>query len=119
MYRGAVAQAIRGRRGQAFLREMLASMDSLPERKLIAGELQDKSGAVCAIGSVGASRGLDMSHLNYCENSEAVASFFGIARSLAAEIEFINDDDFHFSTSETAERRFERVWKWVEENIKE
>ena len=31
-WRGAVASAIRGRRGQAFLREMLAAMDAIAGR---------------------------------------------------------------------------------------
>jgi len=38
-YRGAVKSAIRGRRGQAFLREMLAALDALPEKRLITEEL--------------------------------------------------------------------------------
>ena len=52
LYRGAVERAIKGKRGQAFLKEMLAAMDALPEPKLIAEELEQE-GAVCAIGSVG------------------------------------------------------------------
>ena len=38
-WRGAVASAIRGKRGQAFLREMLDALDALPEPKLIAHDL--------------------------------------------------------------------------------
>jgi len=38
-WRGAVKSAIRGKRGQAFLRETLAALDALPERKLIAKDL--------------------------------------------------------------------------------
>jgi hypothetical protein len=51
-WRGAVASSIRGARGQAFLKEMLAALDALPEPKLIAEELES-DGAVCAIGAVG------------------------------------------------------------------
>lgn len=38
-WRGAVTSAIRGKRGQAFLREALAALDAMPEKQLIAGDL--------------------------------------------------------------------------------
>jgi len=120
LWRGAVASAIRGKRGQAFLREMLVSLDALPEKKLIVGELQDEHGAVCALGSVGKSRGMDMSHLSYDDNRVALGKAFGIAGALVAEIEFINDDDFYWAGyCYTDERRFGMVRKWVVENINE
>jgi hypothetical protein len=59
-WRGAVAKAIKGKRGQAFLREMLIALDALPDKRLIARELE-KDGEVCAIGSVGKARGIDLS----------------------------------------------------------
>lgn len=49
MWRGAVASALRGKRGQAFLKEMLAAFDALPEKKLTQNTLE-KDGAVCALG---------------------------------------------------------------------
>ena len=49
-WRGAVASAIRGKRGQKFLRDVLAAMDELPEPTLISDELE-KDGQVCAIGA--------------------------------------------------------------------
>jgi hypothetical protein len=39
MYRGQVASAMRGRRGQAFLRDLLSALDEMPEKRLIAGHL--------------------------------------------------------------------------------
>ena len=39
-WRGAVASAIRGKRGQEFLYEMLHALAALPERKLIAFDLK-------------------------------------------------------------------------------
>lgn len=57
-WRGAVAAAIRGKRGQAFLLEMWKAITALPEPKLIANELVEKDGAVCAMGAVGKQRGI-------------------------------------------------------------
>jgi hypothetical protein len=76
-WRGAVHAAIFGKRGQAFLKELLAALDALPEKKLIAHQLVDLSGNVCALGAVAKARGLDVSNLDP-QNQYAVA---GSARS--------------------------------------
>lgn len=107
-WRGAVAKAVRGRRGQAFLREMLYALDRLPAPRLIRDELE-VDGEVCAIGAVGRARGVDMSTLDP-EDYAAVAATFGIARALAQEIEYYNDEWF---TNESPENRFARMRAWV------
>lgn len=115
MYRGAVTQAIRGRRGQAFLKEMLAAMDALPEHKLIADELITRDGNVCAIGAVGKARGVDMSRLDV-ECPSWVANVFGVATALVAEIVYMNDEAVW--NKETPEQRFMRMRRWVESQIR-
>lgn len=112
MYRGAVASATRGTRGQKLLRDMLAALDALPEKKLIAGELEE-AGAVCALGAVGKARGIDMSHLDP-EDAETVAGTFGIAPALAREIVWENDECWR---NETPEQRFDRMRRWVASQI--
>ena len=115
-WRGAVRSAIRGRRGQAFLKEMLKALDALPEKKLIAKELSDPyDGSVCALGAVGKARGIDMEPIDP-EDIETVAGVFGIAGALAKEIVYLNDE-WSYRT-ETPERRFERLREWVAENIR-
>ncbi len=111
-WRGAVASAIRGKRGQAFLYEMLHAMAALPERKLVSHDLE-ADGAVCAIGSVGKARGIDMKKLDP-EDRDAVAKAFGIAPALAAEIVYMNDEA---DWSETPEERFVRMRNWIEEQL--
>ena len=91
MYRGQVASAIRGKRGQAFLRDLVDALDALPEKKLIAHELQTAQG-VCAIGCVGVKRGVDMHGIDP-ENHYRLSKTFDIACQLVAEVEFVNDDD--------------------------
>jgi hypothetical protein len=113
-WRGQVASAIRGKRGQAFLRELIEALDALPDKRLIANELQ--SGAeVCAIGSVGVRRGLDMSRLDP-EDHESVARAFGIAKPLACEIEFMNDEA---RWRITPEERWQYMREWAVSNLKE
>lgn len=114
VWRGAVASAIRGKRGQAFLKEMLAAMDAMPEKKLVSSELEMPDGAVCAIGSVGKQRGVDMSNIDP-EDSDKVAELFGISRALACEIVFMNDEAEYWK--ETDEERFIRMRRWIVSKI--
>lgn len=119
LWRGAVASAIKGKRGQKFLIEMLAALDAMPEKKLIKGELKNIEGQVCALGSVGSVRGIDMSVVD-TEDREEVGKTFNISGAMAAEIQDINDQDLSYNyVNETPEERFMRVRAWVIENIKE
>lgn len=112
-----IRRAVNGKRGQAFLKEMLAALDAMPEKKLIEAELHDpQTGSVCAIGSVGLKRGVDMSKLDP-EDALGIAKAFGIAPTLVREIEYINDDDFTWGDV-SPEARWERVRKWVASQIK-
>ena len=131
-WRGYVASAIRGKRGQDFLREMLAALDALPEKKLIANELRADDGCVCAIGAVGLARGIDMSKLDP-DDYDAVAATFGINEKLAQEIVYLNDESCWWETDETGkairdgdgfrkitpEGRFRQMRAWVVSKIQE
>lgn len=113
-WRGAVTSAIKGRRGQEFLREMAAALDAMSEKRLIANDLIQPGGGVCAIGAVGAARGIDMDKLDP-EDRETVASTFGIAPALAAEIVFMNDECGW--RAETPEGRWSRMRSWVSAHL--
>ena len=90
-WRGAVASAIRGRRGQAFLREMEEALEAIPDKRLISGELVSSDGECCAMGAVAMKRQMDVSDVDP-EDRDAVAALFGIAPAMAAEIAFRNDE---------------------------
>ena len=115
-YRGAVKSALRGRRGQAFLQEMLEAMYALPSRELIAGELV-REGSACALGSVALKRGMDVSHLDL-DDYTAVAKAFGISEAMAREIMFVNDEGGAWTTMTDA-ARFEHVRRWIEGELYE
>jgi len=121
LWRGAVTKAINGRRGQAFLRELAAAMDAMPEKKLITDRLEHE-GCYCTLGVVGAARGIDMAKIDY-EDAESVGYAFGISRAMAAEIEFMNDEwgeySLPYNEHETAEERWTRMRQWVADHIKE
>lgn len=114
-WRGMVASATRGKRGQTLLRDMLSALDAMPEKKLIANDLVATDGCVCALGALGKARGIDMADVDP-EDSERVASVFDIADPLAREIVYINDE--YGPHKETPEDRFQRVRRWVAKQIK-
>ena len=115
MWRGMVASATRGKRGQKLLRELAEAMDAMPVKELIANELQS-GGSYCALGVVGAKRGVDLTAIDP-EDPDQLSRAFDIAPCLAQEIEFINDDDFVYGEQETPAQRWQRVRKWVAEQI--
>ena len=112
-WRGAVESALRGKRGQAFLRELSEALDALSEKRLIADNLE-RDGEVCAIGAVGRARGLDMSNLDPYE-PERLSEAFDIACAMAQEISWVNDESGIYN--ETPEERFQRVRRWVNEKL--
>ena len=90
-WRGAVTSAIRGKRGQQALRDLLAALDALPEKRLAADALVSDDGEMCALGALGKARGMEMESIDP-EDRESVARAFGISEALAAEIMYLNDE---------------------------
>jgi len=126
MWRGAVASAIRGKRGQAMLRDLLAALDAMPVKRLITGQLQ-VGGDYCTLGALGAARGLPLPRLQDFDgynwdtsgdaiNDEQLAGMFDIATALAREIMFENDEGCHYDA--TPERRWSYMRGWVKCQIK-
>lgn len=118
LWRGQVSSAIRGARGQKFLRELRDALDAMPVKRLIAEDLQNADGEVCAIGAWMVARGIDAKPIDP-EDHSTISDHCDIAYQLVQEIEFENDDDFGMSVSgETPEARWQRMRGWVEANIK-
>lgn len=100
-YRAQVMSAIRGKRGQALLRELLAALDAMPNKRLVAGELE-ADGQFCALGVVGQARGLNLAAIDSYD-VESLGPKFNIAEQLAREIMWVNDDhvnDFRWVEAE-------------------
>lgn len=139
-YRAQVASAIRGKRGQALLRELLAGLDAMPDKRLVAGELA-ADGQFCALGVVGQARGLNLAAIDTYD-VESLGPTFNIAEQLAREIMYVNDEhvsEYRYVEYEVCgpmrpwerhrkservpderagERRWQAVREWVVKNIK-
>lgn len=118
LYQSSVWNAIHGKRGQKFMRELVAALDAMPEKRLIAAELV-REGAVCAIGAVGVARGIDMTAMDP-DDADAVGAAFGIAPRMAREIVFQNDEScaWYSATTETPEARWQRMRDWAVQNLR-
>ena len=116
IWRGAVTKAIKGKRGQALLRDLLAALDAMPEKRLIQDELL-QDGDVCALGALGVARGMsEQLAVLDPDEPEAIAQAFGVAPALVREIEFENDEGYCW-TDETPEHRWARMRAWVQNHI--
>jgi hypothetical protein len=141
-WRAAVRSAMRGKRGQAFLREALAALDAMPDKRLVREHLvvtgwqpwwdgdeiivggdvltdrrgvELPMGSVCLLGAVGQARGMpDIADLDP-DDMETVAPAFGIADAMAREIVYWNDEGG--DRNETPEQRWTRMRAWVEAKI--
>lgn len=114
LWRQAVARAINGRRGQAFLRDLAVALDALPNKRLIRNDLI-RDGEVCALGALGALRGINMTELDP-DDYDTVAARFNIANSMAQEIVYENDEMGRYS--ETPEELWARMRLWVSANLR-
>lgn len=114
-WRAQVASAIRGKRGQAFLKELLAALESMPNKRLIKNSLRTEVGEVCTLGALGTSRQMDLTTIDP-EDYYEVASAFDITRQLVQEIEYENDEGVW--CQETPEERWQRMHAWVKAQIK-
>lgn len=108
-----VANAIARPEGQAFLRELAAAMDAMPEKVLIANELIDEEGNCCAVGAVCKARGIDTEGMDGDGmDSAAVAEWLGAPLLLVAEM--IDEND---GFRETPAARWQRMRQWVDRHI--
>ena len=118
-WRGQVTSALRGKRGQRFLRDLITALDAMPEKKLVAGTLSNESGC-CAMGAVARYRGVSVDDLTPDdEDDDGVTEEAGrrldIAGQLAREVAFINDE----GVFDAPEQRWSRVRKWAVLNLQE
>ena len=112
LWRGAVDRALRGARGQHFLRKLRASLDAMPVKRLISEVISDDAGEVCALGSVDPKAPIDP------DDRDQVAKYFGIAPAMAAEIAYENDEGaYRQHRAETPEERWTRMRAWVDKQI--
>ncbi|MBO9857500.1 hypothetical protein [Xanthomonas sp. A1809] len=118
-WRGRVASAMRGKRGQSLLRDLITALDALPEKKLIAHTVE-QDGCFCALGAVAHLRGTDLDQgvnggTDYDFEADRAAARLDIAEPLAKEVVYMNDEAWFYN--ETPEQRWSRMRQWAASNL--
>lgn len=125
LYARRVANAIRGKRGQQFLREMVEALDAMPVKELAARTAVSGDGAkCCALGAVAVRRNLDVSPILYTEaddeeddgtwTTEWLRDALGLTDALAREVVYQNDEggrSYHGGESDA--ERWQRMRSWA------
>jgi hypothetical protein len=116
---GALQSAIRGRRGQRLLRDLIAGLDALPVPELAAGALEDpETGCVCALGAVRLQRGPEAVPLRFDPTDEDVdwrelAKPFNISETLANAVVSQNEYASERNDEQSRRRRWLSVRAWA------
>jgi hypothetical protein len=117
-------RSIKSKKGQAALRELEQALLALPSKRLIAHELEDAEGEVCAIGALAKYR-KHAPHADPEWEMEQVGVELGMPQMVAWRVVALNDVDIDFyydrkehrCVSYTPEERYERVLaqvrKWL------
>lgn len=119
LYRQAVHRATTGYRGQHLLRKLRNALDAMPSKRLIAGNIKDKAGEVCALGALDSTAPeYDAEDYDDFDHPRKLADHFNIAPALASEIVYMNDEYAEWLLrEETPEQRWTRMRAWVNEQI--
>jgi len=120
---GALRSAIRGRRGQRLLRDLIEGLDALPVQELAAGTLKDpETGCVCALGVVRLQRGADAVPLRFDPTDPDVdwrdlAKPFDISETLANAVICQNEYGDKCNDEPSRRRRWRLVRRWAVCNL--
>lgn len=112
-WRGQVASAIRGKRGQAFLRALIEALDAMPVKELGSDDMVDADGCACALAALDKHRGGDPENLDP-HDWESLGSEFNIAPQLAQEVMYINDECWPRNDKA---KRWQEVRSWAADRL--
>ena len=124
LWQGNCMRSIGGKNGQAVLRELEQALLALPEKRLIADELENAEGEVCAIGALAKFR--QYQPKADPEEMEEVGIELGMPRMVAWKVVCLNDVelDTRYDKEQgrvvpiTPEERYERVLAQVRKWLK-
>lgn len=136
LWEQSLTNAVNSKRGQQVLKDLEAALLEMPEKKLIANRIASPEGDVCAVGALhlyrrtkaGEDRAAVLSEIATPDPDLAdvwrdaddelrtmdIGEQVGVARTLAWEIGFLNDETLHKMTPGA---RYDAVLKWTRERI--
>jgi len=118
-------RSLRGQTGQCALRQLEAALLALPKPRLIAHELQDVAGDVCAIGALVRYQGItpkadpefEMEHIGVeCGMPLLVAWKVVEQNDIEFDTRYVADPVFH-RVLYTPEERYDAMLAWVRQQL--
>jgi hypothetical protein len=125
LQQGWLKSAVRGQRGQQFLRDLVAALDALPTPELSCGALEDaETGCCCAFGAVRRFRGPENVNLWFHPEEEDItpddlANPFGVPQTLAWAVVQVNEEMNESNTEQGRRRRWAEVRAWAVSHLQE
>jgi hypothetical protein len=120
LYQANCRRSIKGKEGQAVLRELEQALLALPAKRLIADELRNAEGEVRAVGALAKYRGVEKTEADP-EDMEEVGVELGMPRLVAWKVVCLNDIELggygYGLVSVTPEERYVKVLEWVRRQI--
>ncbi len=116
---GWLHSAIRGKRGQRFLHDLVEALDALPAPELSCGSLEDaETGCCCAFGAVRRLRGPENVRLWFHPEEEdmtpdSLAEPFDVPQTLAWAVVQANEEMSSGNTEQDRRRRWTEVRAWA------
>ncbi len=114
LWQGNCKRSLKGKDGQAELKELRAALLALPEKRLIHGSLIDADGEVCAVGAYARYKGLNLSKFDPESDTDDVGIEAGMPKLVAWKVVEMNDMELD---TETPEKRYEKMLTWVESQL--
>jgi len=128
------SRSLKGKAGQAALRELEKALLALPKKRLIAGELENAQGEVCAVGALKKYRGTTETQASPTYDMEGVGRELGMPRLVAWKVVAVNDIEIDGSYVDaegptrygsalrqfipvTPEERYGQMLAWVQSQI--
>lgn len=116
MWRGRVASATRGKRGQTFFKRLVESLEAMPEKALVAHDIRNDDGDVCALGAaIVCLNGEKLASALDPEDHDAIGGVLNISPCLVQEVEHMNDE--WGDPRETPQHRYDRMLAWAKSQI--
>lgn len=132
-------RSLKGKKGQAALRELEAALLALPDKRLIAEKLIDSDGEVCALGALAKYKGHalvaakpededEYDEIDLDGEMEEFGVELGVPRLVAWKIvernDVVIDGHYDYSTGPrgvwvpaTPEERYEKILAWVQRQL--
>jgi hypothetical protein len=132
IWRGAVASAFRGKRGQDFLKRLAAHLDAMPVKRLAAHDWTREDGVSCTLGVALAAEKPELHEKSKAwdpDDDEAAydaARALDIAPAMAKELIWMNDEGLNYQIRpyrfigpvDRDAERWKRVREWVQSRIR-